>query len=48
MAEPRLAAPELVAGFPDFRLILPAFVGLVIVVAAAAEEIFLKEFKILT
>jgi hypothetical protein len=45
MAEPRLAAPELVAGFPDFCLILPVFAGIVIVVAAA-EDIFLKEFKI--
>jgi hypothetical protein len=42
MAEPRLAAPESVAGFPDFRLILPIFAGLVIVVAAV-EDIFLKD-----
>jgi len=45
MAEPRLAGLELVAGFQDFCLILPLFPGLVIVIAAV-EDIFSKEFKI--
>jgi len=40
MAESRLAAPESVADFPDFYLILPHFAGLVV------KDIFLKEFKI--
>ena len=45
MVEPRLAAPELVAGFSDYRLILPVFAELVIVIAVG-EDIFLKEFNI--
>jgi len=52
MDEPRFAAPDLeVATFSDFCLILPVFAGLVVViVVAAAEDIFLKqeEFKIKT
>ena len=49
MAKPRLVTPVLVvAAFPDSPLILSVFVELVIIVAAAEEDIILKEFKVKT